>query len=148
MTPEDLAALHRAAFVTTRAWSATEFRALLESPHCHATHRDHGFALWRAVADEAELLTIATHPDHRRRGIAADLMARWMDAARTSASTAFLEVAADNAPALALYGRFRFELVARRVNYYRRGDHAVDALILRARLPFSDLKNPRGGLPR
>jgi len=148
MTPEALATLHRAAFVIDRAWSAAEFRTLLESPYCHVTIQPQGFALWRAVADETELLTIATHPAHRRKGIAANLMARWMAAAQTSASTAFLEVAADNAPAVALYAQFGFDLVARRAGYYKRGDHAVDALILRARLPFSDLKKSSGGLPR
>ncbi|MFL4468566.1 GNAT family N-acetyltransferase [Tateyamaria armeniaca] len=135
MTPEALAALHRAAFATERAWSADEFRSLIDSPHCHLTSDTHGFALWRAVADEAELLTIATHPDHQRQGVARSLMQQWMRAAARTASTAFLEVAADNAAAIALYGQFGFDVMARRVGYYKRADHAADALIMRASLP-------------
>ena len=148
MTPQDLAALHAVAFDRDRPWSANEFAALLDSPHCHLTHSAHGFALWRAVAGEAELLTIATHPDHRRRGVASGLMRDWMSEAQSKASTAFLEVAADNAAATALYSKFGFEIVARRAGYYKRADRVADALILRAPLPFSVLKKSSGGLPR
>lgn len=137
MTPDSLSALHAAAFTQDRPWSASEFRSLLDSPHCHLDHRPHGFALWRAVAGEAELLTIATHPDHRRRGIAQDLMATWMTAAATLADTAFLEVAADNQSAIALYAKSGFETVSRRPKYYARPSGKVDALLMRAPLPFS-----------
>ena len=137
MTPEALAKLHNAAFSNDRAWSADEFRALLDSPYCHLSTANNGFALWRAIADEAELLTIATHPDHRRQGIATMLMEQWMHTAQDSARTAFLEVAADNAPAAGLYEQFGFEIVARRAGYYKRDNHKVDALIMRAPLPFS-----------
>ncbi|MEO0380269.1 MAG: GNAT family N-acetyltransferase, partial [Pseudomonadota bacterium] len=89
-------------------------------------------------AGEAELLTIATHPDHRRQGIARALMQDWMRSASALAETAFLELAADNAGAAALYAQFGFECVAQRPNYYVRPDHRIDALILRAPLPFSD----------
>ena len=136
MTPEALAKLHDAAFSKDRAWSADEFRALLDSPYCHLSTANNGFALWRAIADEAELLTIATHPDHQRQGIATQLMEQWLHTAQDSAGTAFLEVAADNAPAAGLYEQFGFEIVARRAGYYKRDSHKVDALIMRAPLPF------------
>jgi ribosomal-protein-alanine N-acetyltransferase len=132
-----LAALHRAAFVTDRAWSADEFATLLDSAYCHLNSTEHGFALWRAVAGEAELLTIATHPAHQRRRIATTLMQDWMDAASIRATTAFLEVAADNAPAIALYSRVGFDIIARRAGYYTRAHGGVDALVMRASLPFS-----------
>ncbi|MEO9684650.1 MAG: GNAT family N-acetyltransferase [Tateyamaria sp.] len=135
MTPGDLATLHHAAFTADRSWNAQEFRDMLDSPHCHLTGAPHGFALWRAVAGEAELLTIATHPDHQRRGIATCLMTRWMTTASASAQTAFLEVAADNAPAIALYERHGFDLIARRPGYYSRPTSKIDALVMRAPLP-------------
>jgi ribosomal-protein-alanine N-acetyltransferase len=137
MTPDALADLHRAAFRHDRPWSADEFRALLASPHCHLAPAPHGFALWRAVAGEAELLTIATHPDHQCRGIATALMRQWMHSATAQADTAFLEVAADNDPAITLYARHGFVTVARRPAYYARPATRVDALVMRAPLPFS-----------
>lgn len=136
MTPQALADLHEAAFDLDRAWSAEEFRALLDSPHCHLTSAPGGFALWRAVAGEAELLTIATDPAHQRQGIATGLMRQWMQTAATQADTAFLEVAADNAPAIALYSAFRYETVASRPRYYARPGTHVDALVMRAPLPL------------
>lgn len=148
MTPEALADLHRAAFDQDRPWSTGEFRTLLDSPHCHLEHLPCGFALWRAVAGEAELLTIATHPDHQRQGIATMLMRQWMDKARQQADTAFLEVAADNEAAIALYKRYGFDTVARRPGYYARPGTRTDALVMRARLPFSVPEKPSGALPR
>lgn len=147
MTPDALATLHRAAFSDERAWAATEFESLLASAHTHLTTAPHGFALWRAVAGEAELLTIATHPDHRRRGTARALMQRWMATASTQADTAFLEVAADNAAAIALYDAFGFKQMARRPDYYKRAATSVDALVMRAPLPFSDLEKSSGESP-
>ncbi|MEM9969406.1 MAG: GNAT family N-acetyltransferase, partial [Pseudomonadota bacterium] len=118
---------------------------LLDSPYCHLSTVQNGFALWRAVAGEAELLTIAAHPTYQRRGIATKLMRQWMRAAQDSATTAFLEVAADNTPATRLYAQFGFEIVARRSAYYKRDDQKVDALIMRAPLPFSVSKKSSGG---
>ena len=138
MTPHELATLHAAAFVQDRAWSASEFQDLLASPHTRLTKRPHGFALWRSVAGEAELLTIAVDPAHQGRGVGAELMRAWMAAAARTATDAFLEVASDNDAALSLYHRFGFIEVARRANYYVRpkssaGDRA-DAVVMRAPL--------------
>ena len=144
MTPDALAELHSAAFSKDRAWSADEFRTLIDSPYCHLSTAPKGFALWRAVAGEAELLTIATHPDHQRQGIATKLMYQWMRSAQDHAGTAFLEVAADNAGAIALYGDFGFETIARRPDYYARTNTPVDALVMQAPLPFTDLKKSSG----
>ena len=81
--------------------------------------------------DEAELLTIAAHPDHRRKGLAQNLMQSWTQAAAArGARTAFLEVAADNAGAIALYLRCGFVETGRRKGYYARPDAGrVDALL-------------------
>ena len=129
-----MAALHARGFTQDRPWSEAEFGALLDSPHTHLTHRPHGFALWRAVAGEAELLTIVVDPDHRRQGLGHGLMRDWMGAAGALAESAFLEVAADNEAACALYQTHGFATVARRPGYYTQRRPAVDALVMRADL--------------
>lgn len=132
MTPENMAATHARAFAGQgRAWSAEEFHALLDSPHVFAVVDTHAFALVRAVAEEAELLTIATDPAHRRQGLAhALLFDLERDASAMGARHVFLEVAADNDAARALYGAAGYRDVARRAGYYARADGPVDAVIM------------------
>ncbi|WP_299043656.1 GNAT family N-acetyltransferase [uncultured Tateyamaria sp.] len=136
MSPDRLAALHAAAFTRERPWTAQEFADLLANPLCHLETAPHGFALWRGIAGEAELLTIAVDPARQRRGTGAGLMTAWSHGAAPTCTTAVLEVASDNAAAIALYARYGFETVAKRVGYYRRADSFADALILRAPVPF------------
>lgn len=132
MTPQQLGALHRAAFVQDRPWSAAEFHDLLVSPHVTLITDPHGFALCRTVAGEAELLTLAVDPAHQRQGIARRLCATWLDGLIGKADTAFLEVAADNHPALKLYNALGFCETGRRVAYYlRRNAQPVDAIVMR-----------------
>ena len=103
---------------------------------CFAVGSADCFALVRVVVDEAELLTIATHPARQRRGLARACMHDWMSAAaRRGADMAHLEVAADNAAAIALYESCGFRAVGRRAGYYRRGANpAVDAVLMHRRL--------------
>ena len=137
MTPKTLAALHAQAFTQSRAWSASEFHDLLASPLCFITGDDRSFALGRVIADEAELLTIATHPDERRKGLGRERLAEFEAMARNrGATTAFLEVAEDNTAAKALYLTQGYEMVASRKGYYPRPKGSpVNALILRKTLP-------------
>lgn len=134
MTPDDLAALHELGFASERSWSAQEFADLLSDPHVTLLHDPHGFALTRTVAGESELLTLVVHPDHRRQQIADSLVTRWMTSAH--ATQAFLEVAADNHAAQALYRKRGFAESGRRKAYYRRaGAASVDAVLMTAALP-------------
>ncbi len=131
--PETLARLHARAFApTARGWSAAEFAYMIDAPHCCLCREDHGFALSRVIADEAELLMLATDPDHRRKGIAARLLAEVERAAALQgASRQFLEVAADNPAARALYTKAGYAQVGRRAGYYARsGTTPIDALVL------------------
>ncbi|MDQ2092130.1 GNAT family N-acetyltransferase [Marimonas arenosa] len=132
MTPENLATLHARAFKRQRAWSAAEFAALLNSDHVFLCPGPHGFALGRAVADEAELLTITTDPDRRRQGHArACLLAFETQARARGAARAILEVDHGNSAAIALYQSAGYDTVATRPAYYglRNGTRA-DALIM------------------
>ena len=131
MTPPALAALHALAFPQARAWTRTEFEDLLAQPHVDLQTANGGFALSRTVAGESELLTLAVHPLMRRRGIASGLVRAWLDGLAPG-DAAFLEVAADNAAARALYDRFGFTRAATRHGYYARpGGTRVDGLVLR-----------------
>ena len=131
MTPDQLAELYRFAFPNERPWSADEFATFQKDPVVQIYIADHGFALTRTVAGESELLSLAVHPDHQKRGIATALIQRWLDALSTTAEIAFLEVAADNLAALALYTRFGFSVQGKRVAYYSRtSGAAVDAFLM------------------
>jgi len=132
MTPKEMARLHAAAFDQSRPWSAEEFAALLETPGTFATGEAAAFALVRVIADEAELLTIATDPARRRQGRARALLETvHAEAAKRGAARIFLEVADDNLAARALYETCGYSVVGRRKRYYRRLDGpAVDAVIM------------------
>ncbi len=48
-------------FQRGRSWSTAEFRKMQDNPYTYLTTEEHGFAIWRSIANEAELLTIAVH---------------------------------------------------------------------------------------
>lgn len=98
-----------------------------------------GFVLLGLAADEAEVITLAVLPPARRRGIGRTLVAAAASrAAAAGAGRLLLEVAEDNAAALALYHGAGFTAVGRRRGYYARAGGAVDARVLALRLtPFS-----------
>ena len=91
-----------------------------------------GFILCRRMATEAEVLTLAVDPDQRRHGLGSALLAAAVDwAGEAGADALFLEVACDNAAAIALYQSADFLEVGRRRAYYSRPGGAMDALVLR-----------------
>lgn len=121
MTPEALATLHARCFVAPAPWSARSFRALLDSPPVFliTTPCARAFALGRAIAGEAELLTLATAPEARRTGLARALMSAFDAGAQMrDAQTAWLEVAEDNTAARALYAACGWHQSGRRPGYY------------------------------
>ncbi|HHH89635.1 MAG TPA: GNAT family N-acetyltransferase [Aliiroseovarius sp.] len=139
MKPRALSALYRAAFPDARPWSTAEFAGLLARPETILAEAQQGFALGRVIADEAELITLAVHPHARRRGLGRSLLARFeAEAGARGARSAFLEVAADNGPAMALYLQAGWRESGRRKGYYaRRGQPAADALTLQKSLPVA-----------
>lgn len=130
-----LAKAHASAFEAP--WPPEAFVELLASPGAFALaaidEAPVGLILMRAIAGEAEVLTLAVEPSHRRRGVArALLQAGLVQAAAAGAREVFLEVAADNAAALQLYRQTGFETAGHRGGYYRQaGGAAIDALVLR-----------------
>lgn len=91
-----------------------------------------GFALALDLGDECELLALGVAPGKRRVGTGSALLAAiCAEVARRGGARIFLEVAADNAAARALYAGKGFVQIGRRQNYYRRTAGPVDALVLR-----------------
>lgn len=78
-----------------------------------------GFLLFRAAAEEAEILNVAVSPLLRREGIGAALLRAAFDAAAgRGAQQAFLEVRESNSAAAAFYRRMGFAECGRRPRYY------------------------------
>ena len=129
-----LAALHAAAFAPPEAWSADAIGLMLAMPGAYGFWRPAaGLVLARVAADEAEVLTIAVVPAARRQGLGAALLhAALARALAMGARAMFLEVAASNQAALALYTGLGFTGVGQRQHYYGQGQ---DALVLRWSLP-------------
>jgi ribosomal-protein-alanine N-acetyltransferase len=139
-TPADLEAIHeieRHSF--PRPWARDQYEAELAREQARVdVARDPaviGFCnYWLvAVSGEVHILSIATHPDRRRSGIGAALLAHALDAGRAIGATlATLEVRRSNKPAIAMYERAGFKTVHVRARYYQDGDE--DALVMLAQL--------------
>lgn len=133
MTPDQRAVLHKQCFTTPAPWLAADFKAFGQDSTCRFIDHPDGFALFRRVLDEAELLTLAVDPACRRQGIALQLLhSGLVQLAGDGAKMCFLEVAADNAAAIALYQRVGFKTLAMRAGYYRGSDgKQIDALVMK-----------------
>jgi [ribosomal protein S18]-alanine N-acetyltransferase len=133
-----LAAIHLEAF--DEPWDEVALAVLLAAPGALALvggppDYPSGFILCRMAGDEAEILTLAVRPGQRRRGVGAALLRAVIEAVSArGAGGLFLEVAADNLAARALYGKAGFVAVGGRSGYYRRGWGAIDAIVLRREL--------------
>ena len=139
-TAADLDAIHeieRHSF--PKAWSRDAFVAELATPHARVdvvrAPAVIAFCNYWLVAPsrEVHILSIATHPDRRRGGVGAALLAHALDAGRAIGATlATLEVRKGNRPAIAMYERAGFKTVHVRARYYQ--DDGEDALVMLASL--------------
>ena len=85
------------------------------------------------TVDEGQITNIATHPDHRRRGLGAAVVEALLCEARARAlSFVTLEVRESNAAAIALYQKFGFVVVGRRPRFYT--EPVETALIMQCNL--------------
>lgn len=137
MTPEALAELHARCFdAAPRPWSAAEFADLLAMPGVGLLTAGGGFALFRIAGPEAELMTLAVDPDHRRKGVGSSLVTALLSKAGAAAAReVLLEVADDNLAAMKLYEKQGFEAVGYRKDYYQGPRGAkVTAVVMRKRL--------------
>ena len=93
------------------------------------------YVAFSVIAHEMEIMNIAVHPFHRRKGLARRLMADVLGICRAEeVGQGFLEVRCSNARAIDLYEKFGFMQVGTRKNYYP--DNGEDALLYR--LDFQD----------
>lgn len=93
---------------------------------------------------DADLLTIATAPRARRRGLAAAMLRELIGLARAAGCRAvLLEVRVSNDAARALYARHGFTAAGRRRRYYTAP--VEDALVMR--LPLDECRRERGRGP-
>ncbi|MFZ5618736.1 MAG: ribosomal protein S18-alanine N-acetyltransferase [Pseudomonadota bacterium] len=121
------------------SWGASAVADGLTAPHVAALiafpegeREAAGFAFWRPLGEEAEILSIGVAPTKQRRGCARALLAEIIaQACGRGVRKLFLEVAVANAPAEALYATLGFERIGRRKRYYRNGG---DALVMRLNL--------------
>lgn len=133
-----LAQLHGEIF--EERWGASSFVEMLRTPGTDAaiaSERDEplGFILTRRAADEAEIITIGTRPSVQRRGVARQILEAHAERLRKAGvSQLFLEVAASNASAQALYAKVGFTEVGRRKGYYQRSNGVEDAIVMRREL--------------
>lgn len=141
MNPDSLARLHAECFTIPAPWTAPDFARFLLDPTCFFLSRScsaelMAFALWRVVLDEAELLTLATRSTARRQGFAESLLMEGLSMAKQrGARSCYLEVAAPNAAARALYKKTGFVQVGLRRAYYRPNTgNRVDAIVCKADL--------------
>ena len=81
----------------------------VDGPLATARLGDAASGVASVAGDWAGFRSIEVDPDHRRRGLGLAVMAALVGwAAEQGATTAYLQVLGDNAPALALYGRLGF----------------------------------------
>lgn len=138
----EIARLHGELF--SPAWSEESVRTLLDHPASTAflavvggpPKVVVGFVMAQLVADEAEILSVGVARSWQRRGLGRRLVEGVARAAqRAEAKKLFLEVAADNDAAMALYRRTGFLGTGLRRGYYARpGGDAVDAVTLALKL--------------
>lgn len=118
-----------------RPWSLGLFMGELRMPTSRAYvvatlgHTVVGFCGLMITGDEAHVTNIATHPDHRRQGIAARmLLVQLREMAERGVDAVTLEVRMSNDAAQELYRRFGFAPGGIRRNYY--ADVNEDGLIM------------------
>lgn len=135
MVAEDLPPvleIERASFTTP--WSEISFFNELKNPRSivKAAEKDGrvvGYVCASRILDEGHILDLAVHPDFRRHGIASALAGHAIEHLRSEGCKfIFLEVRVSNEQAARLYGKFGFQRIGTRKNYYTSPDE--DAVIM------------------
>ncbi|HXA72425.1 MAG TPA: GNAT family N-acetyltransferase [Stellaceae bacterium] len=147
VTPEALdraAELHALCF-PGESWSRADFEGILKIAGASGRwaidpadpdQQPQGFLFDMLLGRAGEIVTLGVAPGARRRGAGRALLEDLLARARAlGVASLTLEVAEDNAGALALYAKLGFEHAGTRRGYYRRPDASLmDARLLRRTL--------------
>lgn len=124
-----VAGLHAECF--EKPWQEADFASLLSLPSSVLIVEETGFLLASFVAGEMEILTFCVVPSARRQGRGRVLLQSALDFARKQGGErVFLEVRADNTPALALYRQMGFQVSGCRKGYYHTSAGSIDAVCM------------------
>ncbi len=92
-----------------------------------------GFLIFRKIEDVIEITNISVREKSRKKGIASAMMSHMTEIAkREHVTNIFLEVRESNIKAVRFYGKFDFEKVGVRKNYYK--SPIEDALVFRLKI--------------
>lgn len=132
-TETDLRALEQLDAHGSAGWTSEAFANELKLGWsrvwvCEVAGQVRGFIVTWSVADEIQILNLATDPKHRRQGIARSLLVAVTKLAdEEHKSRVTLEVRRSNLGAQLFYAALGFRQVAERKGYYSDGE---DALLL------------------
>lgn len=129
-----MADIHAASF--EKGWDALEMSAHCRKDICLGLGDPlSAFIICSHAADQSEILTIATRPTDRQKGLGRDLLNHTCDTlGNLGVADLFLEVAEDNEAAKALYRKAGFSPIGRRPGYYRRANGRVAAITFSKKL--------------
>jgi ribosomal-protein-alanine N-acetyltransferase len=134
VTPKAFAQIMDRAYLQMRPWSEQDIADTVARSHIHFLTRDTGGLIAQIVADECEILALATDPDAQRQGVASSLLTELISrATEARAIRVFLEVADGNAAARAFYAARGFAPIGRRRGYYTLRDGSKDDAVLLSR---------------
>lgn len=123
-----LASIHKAAF-GAQAWDADGFARLMQRPGAVGLIAgEQALLIADIIAGEAEILTIATHPQARRGGLALLLLQALLRP--DEVTRCVLEVCSSNDAACALYKKAGFVYAGLRKDYYTGAGRKFDAYVL------------------
>lgn len=115
-------------------WSDAQFKQCLSSPNEAWVLQNNqsilGFAIFRLVLDEAELLNLVIDEPYQGQKLGIFLLTYLCHRIQDKgAARMFLEVRSSNTAAIKLYERLGFYYISRRKNYYPGAFSREDALI-------------------
>ncbi len=125
-------------------WGRWAFLVELKPPgYCFVYEKEGnivGYLVLRIIKDEAHLMNFAVHPEWRRKKIGTQLLQFGINFCRNKGvKSVWLEVRANNLPALSLYQKMGFQTRGIRRGYYQ--DTGEDALLMELLL---EEENERG----